>query len=440
MFGKRSQAERGRLAPRRTIACLAAIGSASLLAAAPGAASGAETTRSSAAGKVAEARQLLGTRSTGSRAVARAASTRPAPGYRGRRTRFTAEQNVFLPSTIALRDLETPGKASATVPAFRGYGPDGHDDVWYIVTEAADYDVAKVLGVNFAPKLAFGADTDGSQEVTLRRGRLAFRGAVDFAPERFVSPGTGPSAFPPAEARPGAIADDEWSSLVVTPTGSVLNVAVVANRTGEHDRLLSIDRRRGAARLQLLDGWQGGDRFYYHFVTDSSDPTAAAIEAGVYAPRLGNLPSYGESNVFDRSALLGFSPNANGETGLDNPERQGLNSTIVDGGADPVNVFPLDPDNDRRYFNNYSPMWDAHVNVWTDAAIAAGERRAIRGFGDLRDLVERGLVTSFAGSPGPANGFVAGLNATGLIINCPVIAQPFERVDRDGDDATPFRP
>jgi hypothetical protein len=85
-----------------------------------------------------------------------------------------------------------------------------------------------------------------------------------------------------------------------------------------------------------------------------------------------------------------------------------LNSTIVDGGADPVNVFPLDPDNDRRYFNNYSPMWDAHVNVWTDAAIAAGERRAIRGFGDLRDLVERGLVTSFAGSPGPANGFVAG--------------------------------
>jgi hypothetical protein len=123
--------------------------------------------------------------------VARAASARSArsaPGYRGRRTRFTAEQNVFLPSTIALRDLETPGKASATVPAFRGYGPDGRDDVWYIVTEAADYDVAKVLGVNFAPKLAFGADTDGSQEVTLRRGRLAFRGAVDFAPERFVSP------------------------------------------------------------------------------------------------------------------------------------------------------------------------------------------------------------------------------------------------------------
>jgi hypothetical protein len=192
-------------------------------------------------------------------------------------------------------------------------------------------------------------------------------------------------------------------------------------------------------RLPLLDGWQGGDRYYYHFVTDSSDPAAAAIEAGVYAPRLGNLPASGESNVFDRSALLAFSPNANGETGLANPERQGLNSTIVDGGVDPVNVFPLDPDNDRRYFNNYSPMWDAHVSQWTAQAIASGQRRAIRGFGDLRALVQRGLVTSFEGSPGEENGFVAGLRATQLIINCPVIAQPFSDPDNN-DDGTPFRP
>ncbi len=419
---------RGTTRRGRVVGALALLGSASLLAAAPAGALGAQS------GKVREAERLLGKREAA--VSASAATTR---GYEGRRSRFTREQNVFLPSTIRVRNLETPGRANATVPAFRGIGPDGEDDVWYIVTEAADYDVAKTLGVNFAPKLVFGADTEGSQEVTLDRGRLKFRGAVDFAPERVVRAGDGPSAFPPSEARPGAIADEEWSSLVVTPSGSVLNVAVVANATGEHDRLLGIDRRRGEATLQLLDGWQGGDRYYYHFVTDSSDPTAAAIEAGVYSPRLGNLPAYGESNVFDRSALLGFSPNANGETGLDNPERQGLNSTIVDGGADPVNVFPLDPDNDRRYFNNYSPMWDAHVSQWTEEAIAAGERRAIRGFADLRDLVRRGLVTSFEGSTGEANGFVAGLRATGLIINCPVIAQPFEE-DEAGDDATPFRP
>jgi len=419
---------------RAALGSLALLGSAAVMAAAPAGALGAQAAATTPA--VREAQALLGSR----QARVATAATRRTTGYRGRRRHFSAEQNVFLESTIRVRNLETPGRANATVPAFRGIGPDGKADVWYIITEAADYDVAQTLGVNFAPKLVFGRDTEGSQEVTLDRGRLEFRGAVDFRPERVVRAGDGPSAFPPSEARPGAVADDEWSSLVVTPSGSVLNVAVVANATGEHDRLLDIDRRRGEATLQLLDGWQGGDRYYYHFVTDSSDPTAAAIEAGVYTPRLGNLPSYGESNVFDRSALLGFSPNANGETGLDNPERQGLNSTIVDGGVDPVNVFPLDPDNDRRYFNNYSPMWDAHVSQWTPEAIESGQRRAIRGFEDLRGLVERGLVTSFEGSPGEANGFVAGLRATGLIINCPVIAQPFEREDEAGDDASPFRP
>jgi len=415
------------------------LGSVSVLAAAPAAALGAQGERGGAVAKAAAAREAHALLASRPGTAPRRALATAMPAYRGRRTRFTARENVFLPSTIALRDLETPGRANATVPAFRGIGPDGAGDVWYIVTEAADYDVAKIMGVNYAPKLAFGADTEGSQEVTLARGRIRFRGAVDFRPERVVRAGSGPSAFPPSEVRPGAVADDEWSSLIVLPSGSVLNVAVVANGTGEHDRLIRIDRRRGQATLQLLDGWQGGERYYYHFVTDASDPAAAAIEKGVYAPRLANLPAYGESNVFDRSALLGFSPNANGETGLDNPERQGLNSTIVDGGVDPVNVFPLDPDNDRRFFNNYSPMWDAHVSEWTEAAIAAGQRRAIRGFEDLRGLVDRGLVRSFSGSTGEPNGFVAGLRTTELIINCPVIAQPFS-ARADNDDSTPFRP
>ena len=142
--------------------------------------------------------------------------------------------------------------------------------------------------------------------------------------------------------------------------------------------------------------------------------------------------------MVDHSALLGFSPNANGETGARNPERQGLNSTIVDGDRDPVNVFPLDPDNDKRYLNNYSPMWDAHVSQWTQGAIDAGERRAIRGFEDLERLVARGLVTSAGASMGKVDPFVAGLRATNLIINCPVIAQPFERSKGEGD-APPVR-
>ena len=352
--------------------------------------------------------------------------------------RFTEEQNVFLKSTLAVNDLEDPDKANATLPMFRGVGPDGEDDEYFIVTEAANFNVAKLLGVNYAPKLVFGRGTGGDQEVTLEDGRLKFRGAVDFSPERRLEAGDGPFAFPPSVAEPGAIADEEWSSLVVLPSGSVLNVQIVANDSGLHDRVISLDKEARTVTLQLLDGFQGGDQYYYHLVTDSSDPVAATIELGVYAPRLANLQTFGQSNVFDESALLGFSPNANGETGADNPERQGLNSTIVDDDRDPINVFPLDPANDQEFFNNYSPMWDAHVSQWTDEAIEAGERRRITGFEDLRNLVEAGLVTSFGGSPGIENDFVAGLRATNIIINCPVIAQPFEEND-EGDDATPFR-
>ena len=354
-----------------------------------------------------------------------------------RRPRFTREQNVFLKSTLALADLEDPDKANATLPMFKGIGPDGEADEYFIVTEAANFYVAKLLGVNYAPKLIYGRDTEGSQEVTLERGRIKFKGAVDFSPERKLVAGDGPFAFPPSVAEPGAIADEEWSSLCVLPSGSVLNIQLVANNSGLHDRVISIDQKRRTVTLQLLDGFQGGDQYYYHLVTDSSDPVAATIELGVYAPRLAKLPRFGESNIYDQSALLGFSPNVNGETGADNPDRQGLNSTIVDDDRDPINVFPLDPDNDQQFYNNYSPMWDAHLNAWTDEAIAAGKRRRITSFTDLRNLVEEGLVVSFAGSPGPENGFVAGLRASNAIINCPVICQPFEQ-NSDNDDASPF--
>jgi hypothetical protein len=345
------------------------------------------------------------------------------------RGRFTAEQNVFLPSTIALARLGSPGLANATLPLHTGVGPSG-EQVHYILTEASDYVAAQRLGLNYAPKLANGVGTGGDQRVTVHRGRLHFRGAVDFSPERVLVAGPHGSPFPPATAQPGAVADDEWSSLVVLPSGLVLNAQVVANATGRHDRVISLNARARTVTLQLLDGWQDGDRYYYHLVTDSSDPVAATIELGVYAPRLARLPAFGRSGPDDDSALLGFSPTANGETGAGNPDRQGLNSTIVDDDRDPVNVFPLDPDNRQRRDNNYSPLWDAHVSSWTQEAIAAGQRRAITGFDDLAQLVDAGVLESFAGSSGRANEFVGGLRATGIIINYPVIAQPFEGQDR----------
>ena len=70
-------------------------------------------------------------------------------------------------------------------------------------------------------------------------------------------------------------------------------------------------------------------------------------------------------------------------------------------------------------------MWDAHVNMWTDEAVAAGKVRRITSFEDLESLIEEGSIESAMISPaGPGNEFVGGLRPTNAIINCPVIAQP----------------
>jgi len=340
--------------------------------------------------------------------------------------RFTREQNVFFPSALAVNFQSTP--KTVTLPLYKGIGPSGNP-TYYIITEAANFYVAKLLGVNFAPKLIFGRDTEGAQDVTLEGGMIRFKGDVDFSPVREVKAGPDPNTFPPAVAKPGAVGDAQYSPLLVLPSGSVINAPIVANSTGVHDHLVSIDYDRGTVVFELLDGFQGGAQFYFHLVTESSDVGAATIERGTYTPRLAQLPAFGQSYPTDESALLGFSPVSNGETGFNSPNRQGLNSTILDGNlADPINIFPLDPENNKQFNNNYSPMWDAHLNAWTPQAIAAGKRRRIRSLEELQQLVKEGLVTNFAGNVGAPNGFVAGLKPTNAIINCPVIAQPVAAV------------
>lgn len=69
-------------------------------------------------------------------------------------------------------------------------------------------------------------------------------------------------------------------------------------------------------------------------------------------------------------------------------------------------------------------MWDAHIYVWTDAAIQAGKRRRVKSIADLKDLFTEGLVTNAPPNMGDPNPLIAGLMPSKAIINCPVIAQP----------------
>jgi hypothetical protein len=128
----------------------------------------------------------------------------------------------------------------------------------------------------------------------------------------------------------------------------------------------------------------------------------------------------------EHSALLGFSPVLNGRTDEGSGEDQGFSTALANGGIDPINVFPIGPRNDDpSKDNNYSPLWDAHVSMWTQAAIDAHQVHRIHSMDEQKMLIKQGELTSAdINPPGPGNPYVGGLRPTGAIINCPVVAHP----------------
>jgi len=337
-------------------------------------------------------------------------------------SKFKPTDHVFVQSALAV-DF-TYRKANVTLPLFRGLDSSG-ESVYYVLTDASDFAFAHKMGINFAPKLRKAAGSPGAQTATIKDGLITFKGKVDFSPIYKIVPGS-PNVFPPAVANPGAIADADWSSIVVLPSGIVINAQIVDNKTGTHDRLVKIDIPHRSVTLSILDGVQGGKQYFYHLVTDASDSLPATLEKGVFASRLAKLPTFGKSEPSDDSALLGFSPNANGVTTLDSGQEQGFAASLTNGGIDPINVFPLGPDNsDSSDSNNYSPLWDAHVSAWTPKAMQEGKVHRIMSMDEQKQLIADGYLTSATGdASSPTNEFVGGLHPSKLLINCPVIAHP----------------
>jgi len=345
------------------------------------------------------------------------------PAYSpGHGVHFKPGDHVFVKSALAV-DF-TYRDASVTLPLFRGLSLQGKD-VFYIITEASDFDVARRMGVNYAPKLAEAIGSSGVQNVTLQDGIIKFAGNVDFSPKHKLVAGDPPGYFPPKVANPGGIADDQWSPIVVLPSGLLLNAQMVQNDSGRHDRVKSIDTRGRTVTLSILDGVQGGKQYFYHLVTDASAALPAVLEKGVFASKLAKIPQFGKSLPGEKSALLGFSPVLNGRTDKGSGEDQGF-STALANGVDPINVFPIGPANgDRSRANNYSPLWDAHVSMWTRAAVDAGKVHRIHSMDEQKSLIRAGLLTSASiNPPGPGNPYVGGLRPTQAMIDCPVIAHP----------------
>jgi hypothetical protein len=155
-------------------------------------------------------------------------------------------------------------------------------------------------------------------------------------------------------------------------------------------------------RYTETDGFARGNPVKY-VSTDATDPLAAALEDVTLAPALNAAPfAGGDGTDSARASLAAF---VNGATGAGNPQRQGLNSAVVDG-LDPLNVLAWTPNQGR-----YSPLWDVHLAA---RAAGRGPDAADRVRQDRRPRGRAGTVTAPDGGPfGPS----------GFIVDCPIVSQ-----------------
>jgi len=299
---------------------------------------------------------------------------------------------VFVPGAVLNADH------TVTLPLHRGRS--GSDTVWFTVTEASDSGHADTWKASVSQKLRNAKGTAAVQKVTLDAdGTVVFPATVDFSPTHVIEPG--PTGFPPAAAAPGAVGDPGYSPLIQLPDGAVLNAAQLANSSGHADKAVAVDTAARTVRYRLTDGFARGNAVVY-ISTESSDPGAAAIEDVTYAPALNAAPYAGGDGT--DSARASLAAVTNGQTGKDNPQRQGLNSALL-GDGDPLNVLAWLPNQGR-----YSPLWDVHLTEWAPGQTPVRQTE----FAKIADLAAAGKVTAFPTGPwGP----------TGFIVNCPIIAQ-----------------
>lgn len=290
---------------------------------------------------------------------------------------------------------------TVTLPLFRGTS--AGRTVWFIVLDASTGTQADRLGVNRSQKLANARGTLAVQRVSVRNGSIDFPATVDFGPYRNVVPG--PSGFPPLVAEPGAVGEAGYSPLIELPDGTILNAPHVANDTGQADKVVLLDTANGQVRYRETHGFQGGEPVRY-VSTDASDPAVAALENATFAPLLNHAPFVGGDGTNSARASLGAF--VNGQTGATNPERQGLNSALLDG-LDPLNVLAWNPSQGR-----YSPLWDVHPAAWSARAVASGANVRQSDFGQIINLAEKRIITGPGGAPFAAAGF---------IVDCPIISR-----------------
>ena len=202
------------------------------------------------------------------------------------------------------------------------------------------------------------------------------------------------------------------------PDGTIRNAPHIANETGQSDKVMRINTAGRKVDMVESLGYANGELVKY-ISTDASDPAAAALENSTYTPALNAAPTAGGDGTDSARATLAAL--VNGQTGISNPQRQGLNSALLDG-ADPLNLLFWTPNQGR-----YSPLWDVHLAQWSAAAVAAGSNFAQKDRSQLLNVVGNHVLTGPGGATfGPA----------GFIVNCPIISSNCVREQSRGSIAT----
>lgn len=335
------------------------------------------------------------------------------------------DANCTMEQTI---QLDAP-REEITLPFYTGVSPQGVTD--YVVTESSSKEDAERRGVNYAAKLTNARGTRAVQRVTVdANGAIVFPGGVDFNPAPTDPLRPGPDGMPSGIFPPGARGDANYSPLVELPNGIILNASHVRNSTGFHDSYVrqgavpagfrpsdrpGAPRPAGEITMSLFLGFSNTHpELYLHM--DASSPEVATFEGSTFADNLDFAPgqSSNDSAFSARSAIIAIE---NGEEARGNPGRQGLNSFVQQQG-DPLNITQTFP---GRQDERYSPVWDIHQVRWTEAAIAAGERRRLESPSDLiKEFRDGNIVSTGTGPPNPSLG---GIRSNGAISNCPVVAQ-----------------
>jgi len=319
-------------------------------------------------------------------------------------------------------------KATIEIPLYLGHLQDGRN-VWYILTDTTDKDNADALGLNHSAKMHYGNIGRATRVGRLDKdaGLIFDKGAVDFSPKRTLVPGKGANAFPPSVATPGSVGDADYTPFVRIENagGHVYNAPVVAfDKTAAqiracngkkpdydlvHDRVAKIcpdGNGGGTVTIKLTPIFSFAKPSLYMSM-EASDPMVATLDQGTFAPAIGDLPVGRDDSVF--SAIERLFVIANGPTGKLNPQRQGLNSALMDN-LPPLNLVGGLP----TVALDYSPAWDLNLGFWTAEAIRKGYRSRVIDEFQLLSLVVGGHITGPMGKP---------FGSTGIVVNCPIVAR-----------------